>query len=248
MPRNIKLVLEYDGAAFHGFQKQPNRPSIQEALESAFLKLFGKPIKISSASGRTDAGVHADCQVVNFKCPSAMPAVQIQKALNAHLPDAIVVKSAEEVNKNFHARFSAKSKVYEYRIWNSRVRSPLLAAQTYHVPYPLNLAKMKRAAKILTGKHDFRSFCTAGKVRRENTVRTMKRIQIKRSQGGLISIQFEADGFLYRMVRNLVGLLLDAGRGKIDLGEVQKVLAAKDRREAGQMVPAHGLRLSHVTY
>ena len=246
--RNIKLTLEYDGSAFHGFQRQPNRPSIQEALESAFLNLFGKPHKISAASGRTDAGVHAECQVVNFKCASAMPLQQIQKALNAHLPDAIVVKAVEEAGKKFHARFNAKSKTYEYRIWNSAVRSPLLAAQAYHFPYPLNIMKMKQAAKVLTGKHDFRSFCTTGKIKRENTVRTMRRIEIKKTHGHLISIQFEADGFLYRMVRNLVGILLDVGRERMSLKALQGVLAARDTREAGQMVPANGLRLLAVTY
>lgn len=244
--RNLKLILEYDGAGFYGFQKQPDRPTVQAALEEALSKLFNRKIKITSASGRTDTGVHAAGQVVNFKIKTDRPLAQIQKGINALLPKTAAVKAIEEAGKNFHARFKARFKTYEYLIWNSPVRSPLLAGKVFHVPEPLNLAAMRRGAKLLTGRHDFRSFCVTASAR-ENTVRNLKRFEIKK-EGDLLRFHLEADGFLHHMVRNLVGTLLEMGRSKLDSQGIQKILAAKDRRKAGATVPAHGLILLNVTY
>ncbi len=246
--RNIKLVLEYDGSAFHGFQKQPNHPTVQETLERSLSRLTGEPTKIGAASGRTDAGVHAVSQVVHFKTQSRLEPREIRKALNATLPQSIAVREAEEAGIDFHSRFHTTGKTYEYRIWNHEARSPFLNQRAWHVRGPLNLLKMRQAAKILTGKHDFRSFCTTDPDRRENnSVRTIKKFEVKK-EGDLVCLRVTADGFLYRMVRNLTGALVDVGRGKITPEDVKKALKAKDRREVGQGAPAHGLYLIDVTY
>ncbi len=244
--RNFKLVLEYDGSGFYGFQKQPNHPTVQSALEEALTKFFNRKVKIFSASGRTDTGVHAAGQVVNFKIKTDRPLPQIQKGINALLPRSVAVKTIEEAGKNFHARFNARSKTYEYLVWNSPVRSPLLAGKVFHVPEPLNLAAMRKGTKFLTGRHDFRSFCVTGSAR-ENTVRTVKRFEIKK-EGNLLRFRIEADGFLHHMVRNLVGTLLEMGRNKLDLKSLQKILTAGDRRKAGATAPPHALILINVTY
>ena len=253
--RNIKLILEYDGSAFFGFQKQPRHPTIQQALETALSKLFSQKTKIQAASGRTDSGVHAQCQVVNFKIKNRLAVEKIQRGLNALLPHAIAVKAAEEVELDFHARYGARTKVYEYRIWNSPVRSPLNAGRTCHIPYLLNFARLQQGAALLKGRHDFRSFAAtdgakdkpARKSDRKNTVRTIKRFQIKR-HGPLIIFRVEADGFLYHMVRNLVGTLIEVGRGKLTLADLRRILLGKDRSLAGPTAPASGLTLVDVTY
>lgn len=246
--RNIKLVLEYDGSAFHGFQLQPKHTSVQRSLEKALARLCGKKTKISSASGRTDAGVHALHQVVNFKTQSPRPVQVIQKALNAVLPDEIAVVSAEEVPESFHARFDVKVKTYEYRIWNSRVRSPLLIGRVWHVPFKLDLEKMKKGAELLCGTHDFRSFCTTDASKKnQETTRTVYSFEVLQ-EGNLIFLRVSADGFLYRMVRNFAGALADLGSGKISLEDLKKSLQAKDRREVGCMAPSEGLYLFNVTY
>jgi len=251
--RNIKLVLEYDGSAFFGFQRQPGRPTIQESLEKALSAFFDRKMKIASASGRTDAGVHAAGQVVNFKTSSDRDLRKIQKGLNAHLPPEIVVKSAEEVPADFHARYNAKSKVYEYRAWNSPFRSPLTAGRAFHVPYSLDLSAMRRAAKHFTGRHDFRSFTSEtvvlkGRGKKEaDFVRTLKVVRITKV-GSLLTFHFEADGFLYHMVRNLVGTLLEVGRGKRKPSDIPSILGAKSRRFSGNTAPSEGLFLQRVSY
>jgi tRNA pseudouridine38-40 synthase len=249
--RNIKLVLEYEGSAFFGFQKQPGKLTIQAVLEKALSSFFNRKMKISAASGRTDTGVHAEGQVVNFKTSSGRELWQIQKGLNALLPPPVVVKSVEEVPDDFHARYSAKSKAYEYRIWNSSSRSPLLAGRTYHVPQPLDLVAMRKAAKYLTGRHDFRSFTSEAQVAKGRKgvsfVRTVTEFRI-RKQGSLIAIHIEADGFLYHMVRNIVGTLIEVGRGKRKPADIVTILKAKVRRMSGMTAPSEGLTLIRVTY
>jgi tRNA pseudouridine38-40 synthase len=255
--RNIKLVLEYNGSAFFGFQKQPGKPTIQEVLEKALSGFFNRRMKIAAASGRTDTGVHAEGQVVNFRTSSAHELWQIQKGLNALLPQSVVVKEIDEVPKVFHARYSVRSKVYEYRIWNHSCRSPLIAGRAFHVPYHLNVAKMRQAAKAFLGKHDFRSFTSPSAIKTSPEsrgaspgsfyVRTIKRFQIKR-QGHLVLMRVEADGFLYHMIRNMAGTLLDVGRGKRKPENVAAILKAKDRRLAGMTAAAEGLTLLRVAY
>lgn len=246
--RNIKLVLEYDGSTFFGFQRQPGRLTIQEVLEKALSGFFDRKMKIAAASGRTDTGVHAEAQVVNFKTSSYHELKQIQKGLNALLPPPVVVKEIQEVASDFHSRYSVRSKVYEYRIWNHACRSPLVAGRSFHVPYALNLTAMRKAAKVFIGKHDFRSFTSVSALKKGSScVRTIQRFQIKR-QGHLILIRVEADGFLYHMIRNMVGTLLEVGRGKRKAAELSAILKAKDRRFAGMTAPSVGLILVKVHY
>lgn len=248
MMRNIKLVLEYNGSMFYGFQKQPGKPTIQEALEKALSGFFNCKMKITAASGRTDTGVHAEGQVVNFKTSSVHELWRIQKGLNALLPPSVVVKEIQEVAPDFHARYSVRSKVYEYRVWNHPCRSPLIAGRALHVPYPLNVARMRQAAKKFLGRHDFRSFTSTAALKKDSScVRAIKCFQIKR-QGHLIFMHVEADGFLYHMVRNMVGTLLDVGRGKRKPKDIATILKAKERRHAGMTGPAEGLTLFKVTY
>jgi tRNA pseudouridine38-40 synthase len=253
--RNIKIILEYNGSEFAGFQKQPKRSTIQGCLEKAMARLFNRPVKINAASGRTDAGVHAKGQVVNFKVETVLSLYQIQRGLNRYLPPSISVMKAEEVSEEFNARFDVKSKIYEYRIWNFPVRSPLWAAISYHVPMKLDVVRMRRAARMLTGKIDFASFCGADAKRRKgdffrtkgNTIRTVKRIEIKK-KGRLLCFVVEGDGFLNHMVRNMAGMLLDIGRGARDTGEIPGILRGRNRRLAGSAAPACGLTLASVTY
>ncbi|MBI3316377.1 MAG: tRNA pseudouridine(38-40) synthase TruA [Candidatus Omnitrophica bacterium] len=244
--RNIKLTLEYDGAEFFGFQKQPHHVTIQEALEKALSKVLNQKTKIAAASGRTDTGVHALEQVVNFKTKSLRKIGEIQKGLNAYLPKQVAVRKVEDVPFDFHSRYSAKSKTYEYLIWNDPIRSPLKASRAWHVREPLNLTQMKKAARFLTGRHNFKAFTASGGSAKEMT-RTLKQIQIKK-QGNSILFIFEADGFLYHMVRNMVGTLVQVGRGKLMLSEMYKILHSQDRKKAGVTAPAEGLTLIFVTY
>ncbi len=246
--RNIKLVLEYDGSMFFGFQKQPGQPTIQEVLEKALSGFFNRKMKISAASGRTDTGVHAEGQVVNFKTSSTHELGRIQKGLNALLPQQVVVKEIEEVPLDFHARYSVRSKVYEYRIWNHPCRSPLVAGRACHAPYHLNVTKMRQAARAFLGKHDFRSFTSVSAIKKGSScVRTIKCFQIKK-QGHLILMHVEADGFLYHMIRNMAGTLLEVGRGKRKARDIAAILRSKDRRLAGMTAPSEGLTLIRVTY
>lgn len=255
--RNIKLVLEYDGSAFFGFQRQPGKPTIQEALEKALSGFFDRKMKIAAASGRTDAGVHAEGQVVNFRTSSAHKLWQIQKGLNALLPPAVAVKDIEEVASDFHARYSVRSKTYEYRIWNHPCRSPLVAGRAFHVPYSLDLALMRKAAKAFIGKHDFRSFTSPSAIKSSPEsrgaspgsfyVRTIKRFGIIK-RGHLILMSIEADGFLYHMIRNMVGTLIEVGQEKRTPQDMVALFNAKDRRKAGMTAPAQGLTLMRVDY
>lgn len=247
--RNIKLVLEYDGAAFYGFQRQPRHSSVQEALEGALSKLFNRPVKIEAASGRTDTGVHASGQVVNFRIQSAMPCAAIRKALNGILPASVAVREVRDMPADFHARFGAAGKVYEYRIWNAPVRSPLRAPGTCHIARRLNTAAMRRAARVLKGRHDFRSFCAQDPSKKgdRNTVRTIRSLKVLET-GSLIAIRVEADGFLYRMVRNLAGALVEAGLGRMPPERLKEILQARDRRLAPKTMPPQGLTLISVQY
>lgn len=247
--RNIKIILEYDGSVFYGFQKQPRHPTIQEALETALSKLLNRKTKIAAASGRTDTGVHAVCQVVNFRCTSRLSLAQIQKGLNALLPKQIAVREASEAGSDFHARYQARFKRYQYRVYNHPVRSPLRSNRAFHVPEPLSLPQMRAAAKILTGRHDFRAFCASSGAgsQKKNTVRTVKSLEISK-KGDEIIFEVSGDGFLYKMVRNLVGLLIEVGRKERSVRDVERILASTNRCLPGSTAPAHGLTLVDVRY
>ena len=243
--RNIKLTIEYDGTNYAGWQAQGKKHrTIQETLEKALQIILGKRTKIAG-SGRTDAGVHAIGQVANFKTDSALAVEKLQKALNAVLPDDISVTKAQEARPDFHSRFSAKSKVYRYTILNRQSRPTLLKDTVYFVPYPLNLKLMQKEARVLLGRHNFKSFQAAAD--KKDSVRRIKNIKVSRDKD-LIYIDIEADGFLYNMVRNIVGTLIEIGRGKLAEGSIKKILMAGNRRVAGPTAPAKGLCLMEVKH
>ncbi len=244
--RNLKLTLEYDGSSFFGFQRQTDRPTVQSELEKALSRLFNRRMKIAAAAGRTDSGVHAEAQVVNFKTDSELVLGKIQKGLNGILPKQVAVKKIEEVPADFHARCSAKTKTYEYRILNSYIRSPLLNGRVYQYVYPLNLSLMKKAARLLLGRKNFSAFQAAGSPTK-SSIRRIKQILVKQ-KGKEIKFLIEADGFLYHMVRNIAGTLLEVGRGKISPKEFSKILKSQRRFLAGPTVPACGLTLVRVKY
>ena len=253
--QNFKVILEYDGSEFFGFQKQPGKPTIQQALEDALSKLFNQKLKIASASGRTDTGVHALAQVVNFKVATDLKPERILRGLNFYLPKGISVKKVNRVSFDFHARFQAKSKIYEYLVWNHSARSPLWARRSYHVPQPLNMEAMKKSAAKLLGRHDFKAFAAQSGFRKRSdgswklgeTARNLKVIRVSK-RGSLIRFSLEADGFLHHMVRNVVGTLLEAGAGRMKPEAIKNVLKSGERSQAGMKLPAQGLTLVQVRY
>lgn len=252
--RNLKLILAYDGSDFCGFAPQPGRRSVFSELKAAIEKLLKRKIKITGAS-RTDSGVHTLGQVISFKSKIRIPKSKLPLALNNLLPEDIRVMQVQLVGSKFNARFSAKSKEYEYLIYNGHIKPPHLKNLVWHLRPKLNLSRMRRAAQILKGRHDFSSFCASGHSHK-NLVRTIYQITIKKKQLVLfgdrkiqvISLKFRGDGFLYRMVRNLVGTLVGVGMGKIDLTQLKNILKAKDRKLAGRTAPACGLCLIKVIY
>ncbi len=244
--KRIKCELMYDGSRFSGYQSQLNGRTVQQELEKALYVIHKKtPVK-THASGRTDAGVHALGQVVHFDTPIQMPAERWARALNGELPADISVKWTEEVPDSFHARYSVKGKEYRYRIYRTPFRDPFRNAYAHHYPYPLEVRRMKEAALHLIGEHDFTSFCSA-KTDKENKVRTITDITFI-EQGNDLEVRFVGNGFLYNMVRIIVGTLIKAGNGRIEPADVAVILADRDRKRAGQTAPAAGLYLWKVFY
>jgi len=243
--RNVKLVLEYDGAAYHGWQAQRDPQTLQHVLEQAIARVTHERVRVHG-SGRTDAGVHALGQVASFHTTSRIPAERLVHAINAHLPDDAAVKSARDVPESFHARYSAKGKHYRYTILNATTRSPLAQATAWWVRAPLDVEAMQRAAQHLVGTHDFRAFCTQARQKGETT-RTVHRLGV-RKRGRRITVDVEANGFLYNMVRAIVGTLVSVGRGQRKPAEVGLILKALRRSDAGPTAPPHGLCLVRVVY
>jgi len=243
--RNIKLTLEYDGTHFFGFQTQKKSRTVQSELESALKKLFQKKIKVA-ASSRTDSGVHAEGQVVNFHAQSKLELSKIQLALNHYLPEDLAVTEIKEVPSSFHSQYSAKWKTYEYQVFNSRHRSPLKRFCSFYFPYSLNLRKIKQGARFLSGKHDFRVFESSGG-RRKSAVRTIRKFEVRR-EGNVVYFTVEANGFLYKMVRSMVGTILQLGSGKLELANFKEILKLKKRNFVGPTAPPQGLTLKSVTY
>jgi len=244
--RTIKLIIEYDGANYQGWQVQPKGPTIQGMLEDKIKLLTGESIQLVG-SGRTDAGVHALGQVAHFKTQSRMDLRSMQRALNSLLPRDIVIQKIEEVEEGFHARKHVKSKIYEYRILNRSLRSAFNRGYVWHIPQKINLTQMKKATQGLIGEHDFSAFRTAGSSTR-TTIRRVNRAEWKRGRDGLIRFEIEANGFLKQMVRSIVGTLIEVGKGKINVEEFRKILDSKDRKMAGTTAPAQGLFLKEVKY
>ena len=245
--KNIKLVLQYDGKNYHGWQRQKNDITIQGLLEDNIEKMTGKPVTLY-ASGRTDAGVHALNQVCNFKSDTKIDPESIRNGLNSLLPDDIYIKEAEFVDPEFHSRYSAKRKSYEYRIWNMKERNIFLRDYTWHIEHDLNLKEMKKCLTMLVGKQDFSSFKSSGSGN-INPVREMYRADLlDDNDEGIISFFFEAEGFLRHMVRNIAGTVIDAGLGRITSDDFKEILLSLDRKKAGIKAPPQGLFLTMVNY
>jgi tRNA pseudouridine38-40 synthase len=254
--RNIKLVIAYNGAAYHGWQRQIARgdsvarvegvDTIQGRIEDAAARVVGHPVIVQGA-GRTDAGVHAAGQVANFHTTNlAIPMVGLRRAVNSRLPGDIAVLSAEEVSGDFHASRSAVGKTYRYRIHVAPTRPVMLHKQVYHYWRPLDVRRMSQAAARLTGTHDFRGFATSAEVR-EDTVRTIFRCEVG-EDGDETDVSIQGSGFLYHMVRNIVGTLMEIGRGRWEPEQIDRILASRDRRDAGPTAPPDGLTLLCVHY
>lgn len=243
--KRIKLTIAYDGTNYCGWQIQPNGITIEEILNKAISKMTGEEILVIGAS-RTDSGVHAMGNVAVFDTETTIPAEKIAVALNQRLPDDIVITKSEEVPLNFHPRYCNCSKTYEYHIINTRIPIPTKRLTNYFVSYVLDIDKMRQAASYLVGEHDFVSFCNV-RTDVENTVRTITDLDIL-TNGNEITIRITGNGFLYNMVRIIVGTLIRVGRGFYEPEKVKEILEAKDRRAAGVTAPAHGLILVEIKY
>lgn len=244
--RNVKLVIAYEGTAYKGWQRQNNTPTIQGTVQAAIQTLTGNLVKLAGTS-RTDAGVHAAGQVANFVTDTIIPTESIAQALNGCLPQDIVILSASQVPMDFHASADAICKLYRYRIYDAPTRPVELFNRRLHVTYPLDVEKMDQAAQLILGQHDFAAFASA-KDKRETTVRTVLKCQVRRIAQHEIAIDVQADRFLYHMVRNIVGTLLDIGRGRWPVEQMAYILASADRRQAGPTIRPHGLCLQRVWY
>jgi tRNA pseudouridine38-40 synthase len=244
--RNFKMIVEYDGTAYCGWQRQENGITIQQVLEEAIQLITGEKVAVIG-SGRTDAGVHALNQVAHFKSSSRLPLNNIYRGMNSVLPPDIVVKEMEEVAGEFHAQHDVKSKVYVYKICNQRLRPVLGRNYFWHIRFPLDLERLKKAAQFLIGTHDFSCFCATG-THVKDRVRTITDIEIKICNDGLIEITVEAQGFLKYMVRNIIGTLVEIGRGKRKPEEMKPIIESRNRNIAGVTAPACGLFLKEVKY
>ncbi|HUT33253.1 MAG TPA: tRNA pseudouridine(38-40) synthase TruA [Planctomycetota bacterium] len=242
--RNLKLTVEYDGTNYHGWQRQANAPSVQQALEEGISRVVGHAATLYG-SGRTDAGVHALGQVANFHTSTAIPAERLPHAINAHVADDIAVLRAEDVAADFHARYSAKRKTYRYRIVCRPVRPAVGAAFVHWQRQPLDVAAMRRAAALFLGEHDFAAFESHSEG--EGSVRTISRSDLEEA-GERLDYYVAANGFLYNMVRAMVGTLLEIGSGRRPPDDVARLLASRDRSLAGRTAPAKGLCLMAVEY
>ena len=243
--RNIKLIIEYDGKSFNGWQKQPDRLNIQGEIEKAIEEITGEKVDLT-ASGRTDAGVHSLGQTANFKTDSKIPTEKFAKAINSRLKKSIVIKSAEEVDEKFHSRYSVKSKTYRYIINNSENGTAIYRGLEYHVPMKLDYEKMNEAIKYFIGEHDFKAFKASG-TSSKSSVRKILDGSV-RKEGERVIIEVTGTGFLYNMVRIISGTLLDVGLGKIKPEDIPSIIESKDRTKAGKTLPAHGLYLLQVNY
>jgi tRNA pseudouridine38-40 synthase len=244
--QNFKIVVEYDGTAYHGWQRQKRDPSIQGALEHALARMTDQTLTVNG-SGRTDAGVHALGQVASFRCRTRLGPLELLKGLNSLLPADIAVRACETMPLDFHARFDARWKTYQYRVLNRPVRPALERHRVWHIYRPLDLAAMRAALPHIIGTHDFRAFENTGSPR-STTVRTVRQADLWAAEDGRVCFDVSANGFLKFMVRNLMGTLVAVGLGRLPPQEVQAIRQSGDRRRAGAAAPPEGLYLLHVTY
>lgn len=245
----VALVVAYDGGPFAGWQLQPGRPTVQGTLEAALSAIHGAPREAVAlvGAGRTDAGVHALGQVATYRPPNRRELPELLHALAGLLPDSVRVLGARRLPPSFHACRSATGKLYRYRIVNRRIALPFESPWAWLVRPPLDVGAMRAAARSLVGRHDFSAFASAGG-QQETSIRTLGRLELVDRPGGVLDLVAEADGFLYRMVRNLAGFLVDVGLGRRRADEAGEVLASRDRRCAGGTAPAQGLCLVRVDY
>lgn len=243
--RNIRIVIAYDGTPYLGWQIQPQGPTVQSVLQDCLRLITGEQITVKG-SGRTDAGVHALGQVANFHTLSTIGPQAFARAFNSILPPTIAVIDADEVDEAFDAQFSSVNKLYRYRVINSSVRSPFEFLKAWHINTRLDVEMISSASSMLLGKMDFSSFRASGCVARL-PVRTMSRCDVT-CEGRIISFEFEADGFLRHMVRNIVGTLVDVGKHRFSTDDFAAIIAARDRTRAGRAAPPHGLYLVRVDY
>jgi tRNA pseudouridine38-40 synthase len=244
--RNFKLTIAYDGTCYAGWQLQPNGKTVQEVVERALAKIAGRQVRIHG-SGRTDAGVHAKGQVANCSLDTQLKSATLLRALNANLPEDVRVLRVQEVDAKFHARFSATGKEYRYQVDCGVAADPFLRRYAWHHPRPLDIAAMRAAARLLKGRHDF-SALSANPMRTvETTVRTISKLSVTK-RGNVLTIAVAADGFLYKMVRSIVGALVKVGEGRLTAGQLRQLMKAKQRTALVETAPAKGLVLWRVFY
>ncbi|HEX4653983.1 MAG TPA: tRNA pseudouridine(38-40) synthase TruA [Candidatus Udaeobacter sp.] len=246
MSRRLKLILAYDGAPFAGWQSQSHRNTIQDHLERAVERVNGKAVRVHGA-GRTDAGVHALAQCAHVDVDKALPASRWLEALNALLPPAIRVLRCQYVSADFHARLSAKAKSYRYRIWNAAVLPPFEYRRAWHIPHTLDLGVLKAASKRVIGTHDFASFAANRGKKEASTIRTIHAVTV-RQNGPSLTIEFKGDGFLYKMVRLIVGSLVQCALGKMTIQEIAARMHSAQVESTRFAAPAEGLFLVQVRY
>lgn len=243
--RYLKAKIAYDGSCYHGFQRQDNAIAVQQVVEDSVKSLTGESVTVNGCS-RTDTGVHAREFFMSFKMENPIPCEGFVRGMNSLLPEDIAVLSCEECDENFHARYNCKGKEYEYLIFNSRSKNPFLKNRAYRYSYPIDEKLLNDAAEAFVGTHDFKSFCCAD-CDKENTTRTVYAFSVER-QGDMISMKVSADGFLYNMVRIMVGTLLYVNEGKLTKQDMINLFDTRDRTKAGVTVPPQGLYLNKVFY
>lgn len=244
-PRRVKLTIAYQGTQYQGWQRQKRFKSIQETIEKLVSNLLSEKIELT-ASGRTDAGVHALAQIASFVHHSTFPTARLCYVLNYHLPDDIQILSAEDVEADFHPRYSARGKIYQYKIDNAPAKDPLKSYLVWHVPEPLDLDRMRDAAARWIGEHDFATFRSQGSSAK-TTIRRIDAIEIHR-EGTLVTLTFRGNGFLYNMVRIMTAVLVLIGKGRLEPSDAERLLAAKERTMAPWTAPPQGLYLTEVIY
>lgn len=245
MQKNIKLLLRFNGSSFHGWQIQDNALTVQGELTRAIDQITGEKVSVNGCS-RTDSGVHANMFCCNFRIDKDIDCRKLMRGLNAVLPDSISVYECDAVSENFHSRFDCKGKEYIYKIWNSESKNPFLKDLALHYPYAVDVDLIKREAQFFVGKHDFSAFCSSG-TEVQDKVRTIYSFDVSRD-GDLVILSVKGDGFLYNMVRIMVGTLLEICNGKIEEGTLKDIIESKDRKKSGITAKPEGLYLNEVYY
>lgn len=244
--RNLLITIQYDGKSFCGWQIQKNGVTVQEVFQNALTEVVGEYSDLKGCS-RTDSGVHANMYCISVRISHPIPVERLKAALNRWLPDSVSCLDCKEVEDDFHARYCCKSKQYIYKIWNSDTRNPFLDGYALFYRYKLDEELLDRAAQAYVGSHDFTSFCTKDKREMGDMTRNVKMFSVKR-EGNLVTMTVEADGFLYNMVRIMVGTLLEVAQGKIAPDAISEIIEKKDRSFAGATAQACGLYLNKVNY